>query len=422
MKSLNRKRLTPQGVERLRYDPAAAPPSGRIEIEDEACPGLLLRITPRNVKSYSVIYRVVGEGGTSPTGRLLAGKQHRITLGGTPPLELTDARRQARDIIQAATEGRDLRTERRERNLIRSVNTFEAVFERFMQIEIIPNVGAWRNVDGVLRRHALPRWAKTPIQDLRRSHIHELIDELVQSGRHGVGRELRKHLSRFFNWAVDREIIADNPIHGFKRGDLQNNDEAGRALEDDEIRWVWHASSSLGYPFGPLYRLLLLTGQRRTEWAAARRSELNSDKRWLEVPKDRYKGDRDHIVPMAEQAWSVFEQLPVWPGNDYFLFSTRGGKVPVSGFSKGKARLDQEISKQIAVEQPGTTLKPFRVHDLRVTCETRLARLGFNQDVRDAVIGHAKAGLQKTYNKYDYLTEKREAVAAYEAHIMSIVR
>src|SRR4051794_23739431 len=90
MKSLNRKRFTKQGVDRLRYGKAAAPPSGRIEIEDEACPGLLLRITPRNVKSFSVIYRVIGEGGTSPTGRLLAGKQHRITLGGTPPLELTE--------------------------------------------------------------------------------------------------------------------------------------------------------------------------------------------------------------------------------------------------------------------------------------------------------------------------------------------
>jgi len=65
---------------------------------------------------------------------------------------------------------------------------------------------------------------------------------------------------------------------------------------------------------------------------------------------------------------------------------------------------------------------PFRIHDLRVTCETRLAKLGFNQDVRDAVIGHAKAGLQKTYNKYDYLTEKRRAAAVYESHILDLVK
>ena len=81
-------------------------------------------------------------------------------LGATPPLELLSARRQAREIIQAATEGRDSRTEKLEKNLSRASNTFEAAFQRFMEIEIIPNVGAWRNVDGVLRRHALPRWGK----------------------------------------------------------------------------------------------------------------------------------------------------------------------------------------------------------------------------------------------------------------------
>jgi hypothetical protein len=72
-------------------------------------------------------------------------------------------------------------------------------------------------------------------------------------------------------------------------------------------------------------------------------------------------------------------------------------------------------------EDPASTLVPYRVHDFRVTCETRLATLGFNQDVRDAVLGHAKPGLQKTYNKYDYLKEKGEALAAYEAHLMELI-
>jgi integrase len=230
--------------------------SGRIEIEDEACPGLLFRVTPRNVKSFSVIYRVLGEGGTSPKGRLLAGKQDRI-----------------------------------------------------------------------------------------------------------------------FNWVVDREIVADKPIHGLKRGDLQATEEAGRALTDEEIRYIWSATFGLGYPFGPLYRLLLLTGQRRTEWAAASRSEINMDKEWLEVPKARYKGDRDHVVPLTEKSLEIVKDLPAWPGNDYFLFSTRDGRIPISGFSM---------------------FVPYRVHDLRVTCETRLATLGYNQDVTDAVLGHANTSLALT--------------------------
>ena len=184
---------------------------------------------------------------------------------------------------------------------------------------------------------------------------------------------MRKHLSRFFNWVVDREIIADNPIHGLKRGDLQATEEAGRALTDDEIRYIWRATLSLGYPFGPLYRLLLLTGQRRTEWAAASRSEINLDKEWLEVPKARYKGDRDHVVPLAEKSLEIVKELPAWPGNDYFVFSTRDGRVPISGFSKGKSRLDEEVRRAMASHEPALSLVAYRVHDFRVTCETRLA-------------------------------------------------
>jgi hypothetical protein len=82
----NRRRFTEQGVERLRYDPTAGPLNGRMEIEDEVCRGLILRITPRQAKSFSVIYKVPGEGGVSANGRLLVGKQHRVTLGRTPPL------------------------------------------------------------------------------------------------------------------------------------------------------------------------------------------------------------------------------------------------------------------------------------------------------------------------------------------------
>jgi integrase len=416
------KRFTEQGIERLNYDRAVAPPSGRMEIEDAVCPGLLLRVTPRGVKSFSVIYKVPGEGGTNANGRLIVGSQHRITLGSTPPLQLKAAREQARKIIQTATEGRDPRDDRRERNLIRHSNKFAAAQKRFIEREIKPNLKAWKTIESVLRLHVEPHWGDRPIQDIRRSDVHELLDDLVERGKMPIAREVRKHLSRFFNWAVDREIVKDSPIHGLKRGDLEKNEEAGRALTDIELRYIWHSASGLGYPFGPLYQLLLLTGQRRNEWAAASRSEINTEKSWLEVPKARYKGGRDHIIPIVDEVGSIIDTLPIWSGNDYFIFSTRNGAVPVSGFSKAKFRLDKAILKAMKVGDLEAKLLYYRVHDFRVTCETRLAHLGFNQEIRDAVLGHAKPGLQKTYNKYGYFEEKKAALAAYAKHVTSLTR
>lgn len=73
-------------------------------------------------------------------------------------------------------------------------------------------------------------------------------------------------------------------------------------------------------------------------------------------------------------------------------------------------------------DDPDTELEHFTPHDFRRTVETRLARLGFNKEVRDAVTGHAQDGLQRTYNKHDYLSEKRGALAAYGEHIMGLVK
>ncbi len=413
------RRFTEQMVERLR-----PPATGRIKIGDEVCPGLLLRVTERGVRSFSVIYKVVGEGGVSASGRLLKGKQRRITLGQWPTLRLAEARDRAREILMAALEGRDLRDERRAQNFLRAANTLESVTERFIRLHAKPNVKSWRNIERVLGLHVLPHWRDRVMKDIRRSDVHQLLDGLVAAGKVGTAREVRKHLSSVFNWAVDREIVTDNPVYGMTRADLKNTHEAGRALEDDELRAIWHAAGEIGYPFGAMYRLLILTGQRRNEWADARRSEIDAEKRWLEVRRSRYKGGRDHIVPLADAAWALIDMLPVWPGNNYYLFTTTDGRKPVSGFSRAKSRLDQNAQRILrrSLGNQHIDLKRYRVHDFRVTCETRLANLGFNQEVRDAVLGHAKPGLQKIYNKHDYVDEKRAALDAYAEHLSGLFR
>jgi hypothetical protein len=82
-----RKRLTDQGVERLRYDPKIAPKSGRMEITDELCPGLILRVTPSGAKTFSVIYKVPGEWcdavRTTPNGQ--ATSDHPRSNAATRP-------------------------------------------------------------------------------------------------------------------------------------------------------------------------------------------------------------------------------------------------------------------------------------------------------------------------------------------------
>ncbi len=156
---------------------------------------------------------------------------------------------------------------------------------------------------------------------------------------------------------------------------------------------------------------MILTGARLREVANAKRSEIDATARTLTVPKERHKSKRGHVIPLSDAAWSLIEALPRFNEGE-FLFSTTSGVKPVSGFSKTKERLHKAAALNV-------DFRPH--HDYRAACETRLAALGFNQDVRDAVMSHAKPGLQRVYNLHGYLDEKRAALDAYAAHILKVV-
>ena len=407
----NRRRFTDVMIERLR------PPSkGRTEIGDAVVQGLVLRITQNNVRSWSAIYKVPGGRGMSERGNPLAGRQQRITLGRYPLVGITAARERAQEILRQVAEGHDPRPDLQRAREIRLTNTVEAVARRFHEAH------ARRNASGHLARrtielHALPTLGDRPMRDVTRGDISQLLDDLVAQDMIGAARETRKHLSTLFNWALDRDIVATNPVPRVgKNSPLRPNDSAGRALTDKEIGALWAAAAVMGYPYGHAVRLLLLTGKRRAEWMGARRSWIDTSERLIEIPAEHYKSRHVHVVPLAASAWEIIKDLPKFRGNNYFIFSGTHGKKAISGFSKSKARLNGLMAEELNGE-----LKDFRLHDLRVTCETRLASLGFNSDVQAAVLGHAKTGLGRIYNKHDYLDEKRAALTAYAEHITELV-
>jgi len=153
------KRFTEQMITRI-SNPSDAK---RKEISDAVVPGLILRITPKGTKSFSVIYKVPGEGGINGNGKLLVAKQHRITLGRWPILGLKEARGKARELLSVTTEGKDPRSLLREQNQIRHTNTFALVLERYIESYAKSNITTWKNVEGTLRLHVVPHWGDRPI-------------------------------------------------------------------------------------------------------------------------------------------------------------------------------------------------------------------------------------------------------------------
>ena len=380
-------RLTEVAVKKLTGEPGR-----RREIRDVMTSGLFLRITPEGRKSWSVLYRVAGASEDGKRGPL-----RRMTLGTYPLLDLKAAREKALEVLESADRGRDPVIAKKLEIQERNSRVMRTVFERYIDVYAKVNTKNWKSTKALLETYVNPAWAELPIDDITRRRAHELLDGFVADGRISLAREVRRHLTRVFNWAVDRDIIQASPLSGMQRPEIAYVPRE-RVLSMEELRTVWDAADELGYPFGPMVRLLILTGQRRSEIANLSRQWLIPQVDAFEIPASLYKTKRPHLVPLSAPAKAVVEALPAWNAGDA-MFTTTSGARPVSGFSKTKARLDGIVK-----------LDAWVIHDIRRSVATHMARLGVSQEHIERVLGHVIEGVAGTYNRYSYLDEKRAAL------------
>ena len=162
----------------------------------------------------------------------------------------------------------------------------------------------------------------------------------------------------------------------------------------DELRAVWRAAAQMGFPWGPYVQLIMLTGDRRGEWANAQGGWLDGARTRLEIPAAHYKTGRPQVVPLSRQAQELVRSLPPQELGP-FLFSSTGGARPVSGFSKAKVRLDRLIAAE-----HGSALEHWVVHDLRRSMATHMERIGIEPHVIEVCLGHSLRGIAATYRIY----------------------
>jgi integrase len=393
-----------------RYLRSLKPKTGkRYEKLDSVVPGLAIRVSETGVKSFVLIARY---GGSPNPARRSLGEYGEITL--------EQARDKARKWIEMVHQGKDPKADEeriRLENLRRQKNTFAAVAEEFIQRAISKNRTA-APVEREIRREFISRWGPRAITDITQHDIRAMLDEVVDRGSPYQAHNLFAHIRRIFNWAISRGSygLEHSPCDRMRPGDvIGKRDVRQRVLTPTELRAFWSATEKLGYPFGPMFRLLLITGQRRSEVAEARWPEfdLGRERLWT-VPASRMKGNAAHVVPLTPDAIAILESLPRFKRGDY-LFSTTFGERPVSGFSKAKRRLDALMTTELGA------LDEFRVHDLRRSMRTGLSALPVPDLVRELVIAHTKPGLHKVYDLHAYESEKRHALELWAARLRSIV-
>jgi integrase len=199
-----------------------------------------------------------------------------------------------------------------------------------------------------------------------------------------------------------------------------------RVLSDAELAELWAAANTFGYPFGPFFKMAILTMQRRTEVAGMRWSEIADDLSQWTLSGSRMKNGRPHDVHLSEPVRAILREIPRVGGCD-FVFSTTG-RTPISGISKAKLSLDATITAaRVTIaeksERKPVPLVPWRLHDLRRSGVSTLARLGFDSIVVDKILAHQPAkllGVAAVYQRHDFAHERAVALDVWAAHVFGI--
>jgi integrase len=395
-----RKKLTD-----LFVDKVAAPSRDRVEYFDTTFPALALRVTSSGHKSWSLFYRH-------------GGRLRRYTIGNYPAFDPAAARKAASSALHRLAEGIDPGEEKRvRRNAPKPLaDDFESFAREYLERQVKRNTAAstYRETARIIEQDVIPEWGKRSIGSIAKRDVIALVDKKVASGAEVQANRILARLRTLFGWGVEKDRLTANPCDGLKPPTKEKARD--RVLNEAEIRAFWGATEELGWPFGSLFRLLILTGQRRDEVATMEWSEIDLERRVWSLPREKAKNDQGHDVHLSQQAVDLLLALPRIEGG--LVFSTNG-RTAVSGFSRSKERLDGLMAKSI-----GHEVDPWILHDLRRTAATGMAGLRVLPHVVDRILNHTSGtirGVARVYNRFEYIDERKAALEAWGRKVDAIV-
>ena len=409
-------RLTDKFCENAKGDPAK-----RLEHADAIVPGLFFVVQPTGKRSWAVRYRDAAK------------KPVKVTLGAFPLTSLGDARMQGREVLDRVARGHDVAAEKRVNKTITFTEapSRDRLWPKVVETFLLREAGSLRSrdtVEAILKRETADRWAGKLIGDISKRDVIALVDSIVDRGSPVAANRALAWVKRVFGWAVSRDLVASNPCIGIRPQPEKSRD---RVLSRSELSDIWAVANDMGYPFGQMLRLLIVSGQRLREVAEAEWREFDIDGGSWEIPAARAKNDERHLCPLSPAALALLKELPRLGKPATFVFTTTTTS-PVSGFARAKQSIDKKLreldlqrAKEVGQSADSVPARePWVLHDIRRTVATGMAELGILADIVERVLNHkgqSRTGIRAVYQKFEHLPERRDAMLRWGAEVERIV-
>lgn len=376
----------------------ASPKAGRAEHYDGKVPGFGIRVTAAGTKTFFVVYRHKGAS-------------RRLSLGRYPVVSLQTARQQAQQALGVVAQGEDPQVPRQAKQVAES-NLFPEVVARFIKshCERRNRESTAYETARLLQAVFVPVWQRKPVAEITRADVLAITDGIEAKGAPSAARHAFAAIRKFFNWCTERGLIAQSPCVTLKAPGRPVARE--RVLSGAELADVLRGAQAIGWPFGPIVELLILTAQRRGEVVGMKWSEIDQNEKLWTIPGTRTKNHRTHRVPLTDTVLQLIDSLPCHVDSPY-VFPARGRPDQAySGYSKGKRALNALCSTS-----------DWTLHDLRRTAATGMAMAGVAPHVVEKILNHTTGtfgGVAGVYNRFNYLAEMRTALEAWEQRVVAL--
>ena len=372
---------------------------GQLMVDDKL-PGFTCRKLPSGRLSYGLRY-------------VVKGKQRWLALGvGITPAKARELAEQRRGDVAA---GKDPQAERQAERKARS-STVAGLLDDHMRLYVRPNLRSADEIERIFDVYVKPAIGKTPVLHLRRSEVAGMLEKVAKAHGPVQADRVLAHVRKAFNWHAARDERFVPPIvKGMGKAKPVAQRARRRVLSDQEIRDLWRAldAASVTSCFPSLVRFMLLSARRPSEPVGMTWPEVESDDVWV-IPEERgeKQGHKvaDQAGAMAIPLTAQMRALMGKPEKRGRVFHSGDSSVGYDGWSKDKRALDKAIGELRAAEGR-SPMPPWQIgRDIRRTARTLMSRAGVPSRHAELALGHVLTGVERTYDRHEYLSERRDAL------------
>lgn len=382
------------------------PRTGSVDYFDAMTPGLSLRITANDARTWTLFYRDKN------------GRQKRPSLGRLAAVSLAVARELAREAqLKVATGGDPVQ----EKRLAREVLTFGDLAKRYLDDYAKPNKRSWKEDERQLEAGLLPKWKNRPALEIASDDLLAVLNAKVREGAPVAANRYRALVSRIYTFGAEQRLVpaTSNPVIGVKKPTKEATRE--RVLTADEIRRLWEACATQNAYVCAWFRLRLVTAQRGGELLQMRWQDIDPKSHFWTIPAEFVKNAHGHRVFLNKTARALLATVPrdersIW----VFPKSFMGDYKHV-----GRRLAQSTRANIVAVSKKEGTARDradIRGHDLRRTAASLMASGGVPRFVISRVLNHSEGEhITSVYDRYSYDGEKKAAMEFWGQQLTAIL-